>query len=264
MPNKKKKKSSGSKKSKTQPHPTGNPSDKQPSQASASSHSRPSTTATDQPTRAGSSSTAAGPPTKATYKGLRFPADGSPPVRISYATIPPSGEDQWLDIAPDFSPYWNGDYETRKLQVHHVADQEIVILDGYYISYYSRNLDLPVNKTLLSMPPVRTAVDKSIAQGEKFEERLFWRGDVFVCRMREPFENDFKAKYDDISPQLVGPLSELLADGFAYDWEAKNLERYVQDDAYFEDFRRKYESNEEDLATAMGLYVSPWTDSGKN
>jgi hypothetical protein len=82
--------------------------------------------------------------------------------------------------------------------------------------------------------------------------------------MREPFENDFKAKYDDISPQLVGPLSELLAIGFAHDWEGKDLERYVQTDAYFEDQLKKRESIKEKLATAMGLYVSPWTDSGQN
>ncbi|KAF8246572.1 hypothetical protein K440DRAFT_662006 [Wilcoxina mikolae CBS 423.85] len=242
MPNKKKKKSSGSKKSKTQHQ---NLSNTQPSQASASSQSGPSTSATDRPTLAGNTST------KVTYKGLRFPADGSPPDRIDYTTTPASREDPWLDFAADFSPYWNGDYKTRKFQIYAVEKQDTAILNGYYIGYYSRNSDLPVNKTILSMPPMRAAVDWSIAQGEKFEERLFWRGDVFVCRM--PFENGFEAMYDDISPQLVQPLSELLARVYVDDWEEKRLERFVRMDAEWDEHDRKQGIVKEKLATEMGL-----------
>ncbi|KAF8252089.1 hypothetical protein K440DRAFT_609920 [Wilcoxina mikolae CBS 423.85] len=247
MPNKKK--SSGSKKPKTQHH---SPSNTQPSQAcSASSPSGPSTTATDQPTHA-----TPGPSTKVTYKGLRFPADNSPPDRIDYTTTEPTeGSDTWLGIAADFSPYWNGDYKARKTQSHVVQEQagERAILDGHYVIYYTRNPNLPVNKSILSMPPMRAAVDKSIARGEKFEERLFWRGDVLVARLREPFETHFKAKHDDVSPQMVKPLIELLVEGFVGDWEGKALERFAEHDVFFEESIRKHERTKEELATSLKL-----------
>jgi len=252
MPNKKKK---SSKKPKTQHNPSGNPSGTQRSRASASSHSGPSTTTTGQSTQAGGSSTG-GPSTAATYKGLRFPANGSAPHRIDYTTTKPTQRpDSWLGIAADFSPYWNGDYQTRKMQRLCVSQNSLPALDGDYNIYYSRNPDLPVNEAIRSIPVVRATIDRSIERGEKFEERLFWRGDVLVARMGESFEKDFNAKYDDISPQLVQPLIELLARGFASDWEDKFVEYQERLEADFEEHDRKSKIMKQKIITEWGLYV---------
>ncbi|KAF8541710.1 hypothetical protein BDD12DRAFT_828419 [Trichophaea hybrida] len=223
----------GSQKPKTQRPPSNNPSNKPPSKASASSSSRPSSTATDQPTHA-----TIWPLDAVVYKGLLFPVDGSPPGEIDYVTTKPTeGTDKWLKTAADFSLHWNGNYTTRKVHSIVLESQSGEHKDSYehYIIYYSISPDLPVNEAILKLPALRAAVGESIARGEKFEERMFWRGDVFIARLREPFENEWKAKYDDILPELMVPLVQILAEGFAINWQQKSLESYAEYDVKYKE-----------------------------
>jgi hypothetical protein len=73
--------------------------------------------------------------------------------------------------------------------------------------------------------------------------------------MGESFEKDFNAKYDDISPQLVQPLIELLARGFASDWEDKFVEYQERLEADFEEHDRKSKIMKQKIITEWGLYV---------
>lgn len=225
MPNKKKK---SSKKHKQQHRPPGNHTSGLPPQAAGSASGGPSTTTTT---------------TAVTYKCLRFPVDGSSPERLDYTTITPLPKcyDSYLDIAADLRAYWHGDYLAHKIQNLVVEGQSPATLNGEYIIYYSIDPSMPANKTLLSMPAVRDAVERSTNSGERFEGRLFYRGDVFVVRLGDTFENtNFEAKYDDISPQLVQPLTQILAEIFENNWERKFLETQRRNDAYFDESLGKY------------------------
>lgn len=211
MPNKKK--------SSKKHHPSGNHTGGQPSRSQATGSS------------SGGPPTATAAPTGTniiTYKCLRLPADGSPIELLDYTTTStiPKGCDSYLDVAADLRRYWHGDYFARINQCLCVEENLLPALNGQYILYYSTDSSRPVNKTLLSMPLLHDAIEKSTKSGEKFEERVFYHGDVFVVRLSDTFENtNFKAQYDDISPQLVQPLIQLLDKVlFAGCWGEKFLE----------------------------------------
>lgn len=94
------------------------------------------------------------------------------------------------------------------------------------------------------MPVLQEAIEKSTQNGEKFEERMFYHGDVFVVRLRDWEENtNFKSKHDDISPQLVQPLIQLLDKGlFAHGWGEKFLEYQHKMDEDMAKHMEKHES----------------------
>lgn len=213
MPNKKKKsskqhRSSGSRTSNQPPH----------SQATYTGSASGPSTATAAPTNTNT----------ITYKCLRLPADGSPIERLDYTTTSsiPKGPDSYFDVAADLRRYWHGDYLARQTQSFCVGENPLPALNGQYILYYSTDSSQPANKTLLSLPVLQEAIEKSTKNGEKFEERMFYHGDMFVVRLRDWEENtNFRSKHDDISPQLVQPLIQLLDKGlFAHGWGEKFLE----------------------------------------
>lgn len=235
MPNKKK---SSKKHHSSGKHTSGQPSR---SQATGSSSGGPST------------NTAASTGTNiVTYKCLRLPADGSPIELLDYTTTPtiPKSYDSYLDVAADLRRYWHGDYSARIIQCLCVEENLLPALNGQYILYYSTDSSWPVNRTLLSMPVLHDAIEKSTKSGEKFEERVFYCGDVFVVRLRDTFENtNFKAQYDDISPQLVEPLVQLLDKVmFAGGWGEKFLEYQRKMD---EDIAKHMEKHEDCRAKMM-------------
>lgn len=100
------------------------------------------------------------------------------------------------------------------------------------------------------MPVLHDAIEKSTKNGEKFEERVFYCGDVFVVRLRDAPENtNFKSQYDDISPQLVQPLVQLLDKVmFAGGWGEKFLEHQRKMD---EDMAKYMEKHEDCRAKMM-------------
>lgn len=235
MPNKKK---SSKKNRSSGNHTSGQPSS---SQATGSSSGGPSTT------------TAAPTGTNIiTYKCLRLPADGSPIELLDYTTTStiPKGYDSYLDSAADLRRYWQGDYFARIIQCLCVEKNSLPALNGQYILYYSTDSSRPVNRTLLSMPVLHDAIEKSTKNGEKFEERVFYCGDVFVVRLRDAPENtNFKSQYDDISPQLVQPLVQLLDKVmFAGGWGKKFLEHQRKMD---EDMAKYMEKHEDCRAKMM-------------
>jgi hypothetical protein len=182
-----------------------------------------------------------------TYKCLRLPANGSPIDRLDYTTTSsiPKGPDTCWDFAADFRRYWQGDYLSREVQSFRVDEHPIPALDGEYILYYSTDSSRPVNRTVLSMPAVHDAVEKSTNRGEKFEERLFYRGDVFVVRLKEWGENNgYLAIHEDISPEAMQPVVEILGERLiACNWEDRFLEYQHETTEYDKQFMQRHESH---------------------
>ncbi|KAF8476069.1 hypothetical protein BDZ91DRAFT_779089 [Kalaharituber pfeilii] len=194
-------------------------------------------------------------PSGKTYKCLRLPADGSPVERLDYTTISaiPKGYDSSFDIAADLRRYWHGDYLTRLMQSFCVGEHSLPALNGQYLIYYSTDPSQPANKTLLSMPALHDAIEKSTKGGEKFEERMFYRGDVFVVRLRDWEENtDFKCQHDDISLQLVEPLIQLLdKEFFTHNWVKKFLEHQRKMDEEMDKHLQKYHDHRDKMMSRL-------------
>ncbi|RPB06316.1 hypothetical protein P167DRAFT_239768 [Morchella conica CCBAS932] len=196
----------------------------------------------------------------ATYQSLLLPASGAPVSLVPYITVAPSTfpkdddsalfDNRAFQLVPDLRPYWSGDYQDRRFRRFIVRSHPQPMLDGEFIVYYSTSADKPANKTILDMPSVRDAIERS---GVRVEDRLFYRGDVLVVRLGEVWEDvGFEERYEDVRGEMVAAVVEMLGERlFAPGWEEGFLERQRRDDAWFERLAIKERGMKEQLFAAM-------------
>ncbi|KAI5842150.1 hypothetical protein DFP73DRAFT_632884 [Morchella snyderi] len=199
----------------------------------------------------------------ATYNCLRLPASGAPAELVPYTTVAPSTFPQddnstlfdngAFQVVPDLRPYWSGDYQDRHFQRFVVREHPLPMLDGEFIVYYSVNTAKPANRTVRNMPAVHAAVERSLRAGVRFEDRLFYRGDVLVVRLGEVWEDaDFEEHYEDVRAEMVAPVLEILGERFFCPaWEEVSLEQQRKDDAWYARLSEREKAIKEQMFTAM-------------
>jgi hypothetical protein len=247
MPNKKKK-SSGKQKQSTQ---AGGSSSNAPQESSTPSntHSETPTPNTTVPPQSSKTSTGR------RFTCLRFPADGSPPGLVEGKMSTDQFSPKYGFVTePDLSELWEGDCSKLKMQRLVVVKMDPPEINTEYWSFYSIDPNLPVNKSLLSFPKVKSAISKSTATGGRFEDRLFYRGDYFLVRLEdETDKTNFEARGQSIHPSLIPPLRGIIERHITGNWEDKFLERQAKSDAYFDRVGRREKDFKEKLMSQ--LYV---------
>jgi hypothetical protein len=197
-----------------------------------------------------------------TYQCLLLPASGAPVSRVPYTTVEPSTfpkddrsalfDNGAFQMVPDLRPYWTGDYQDRRFRRFIVREHPLPMLDGEFILYYSVSADKPANKTILGMPAVRDAVERSRRAGVRFEDRLFWRGDVLVVRLGEVWEDADFEKFEDVRGEMVPHVLKMLGERmFTPTWEEEGLERQRKEDAWWERLAEKERGMKERLFAGM-------------
>ncbi|KAI5855912.1 hypothetical protein BZA05DRAFT_390034 [Tricharina praecox] len=163
-------------------------------------------------------------------KVYRLPADGEAPTIISVPTIdikniPKDLEHKTWDLhlthVPDLRPYWSYGFLDRESARIEVGGHGAAI-DGVYLFYFITDPEFPRNETIRKM--VQQLIDKD----EDYEERLFWRGDVFFVGLGDPeWGRNGYANYRDAPKELL-QMPNFLTRYFQHSYEEKFLEQNVK------------------------------------
>lgn len=163
---------------------------------------------------------------------LRLPADGSPPTIISVPTIDIRSErkstgvvpnDLYLCYVPDLRPYWLDAFRTRRIQGMTVQKSDHSSLHGEYLTVYITHPDFPRNKTIADL--LKPEIEEYIKSGERFLDRVFWRGDVFIMREGEArVYKQSNQEYPDMPGEMV-QMPEFLKILFRHMFGRKILEQ---------------------------------------
>lgn len=174
---------------------------------------------------------------------LRIPADGSDAQLVSVNIRPRPHDDgnaDFFDNVPDLSPWLGDAYKQRRVSdfyVKHAEDPNSqfpgfvrdnnITLHGKYVLYYTILPSLPLNKCCTDYigfdPP---------------EDRLFWRGDLFVIRYKG--ELGMGHEYEDTP---LG-LAQIIKDSVRSAYERRALEGAVE-------YGEKLERSMQQIVSAM-------------
>lgn len=170
---------------------------------------------------------------------LRIPADGSEPqlVTVDLTSRPDDdGQADFFDPVPNLIP-WLGlsAFKKRRSSDFYVGDFEKTghlggfiksddqALYGHYILYYTIISSLPINQNCLGYVEFKSS-----------EDRLFWRGDMFVVR----YEGELGIGHQFMDTSLA--LAPIICESIRVAYSRSALERIVASDAEF------YHAQEED------------------
>ena len=160
---------------------------------------------------------------------LRIPADGSEAQLVSVNIKPRPHDDgnaDFFDNVPDLSPWLGDAFKQRRASDFYVKNVEDpspqfpgfvrdndTALHGKYVLYYTILPSIPVNKCCTNYigfnPP---------------EDRLFWRGDLFVVRYKG--ELGMGHEYADAPLELA----RIIEDSIRSAYQRRALEGVVQND----------------------------------
>ncbi|KAK4138390.1 hypothetical protein BT67DRAFT_8088 [Trichocladium antarcticum] len=138
-------------------------------------------------------------PTPVTIRGIRFPADGSPPHLLPLTTTArgvAGGPDASFGHVPDLRAWWGTKraWRWRDVETFRLERQPLPRCDGLYVLFYSFDLDaLPEN---VSFPQAVYGRERYFA-GDAFAVKL--KGDELNSAVGE----DGWAVWDDVPAEIL-------------------------------------------------------------
>ena len=154
---------------------------------------------------------------------------------------------------PDLREFWQHGFDERRTHRVDLVNQAIKVLDGTYLIYYTLFDELPRNRGVSTL--ISEEIASSMARGEMFVQRLFWRGDIFLVRFCDDWKNSSNAgDLEDVSDNLI-PLLELLKKILGHIWQEQNLERAVDEDREHGWFSEQHDIDREMVLSKMFAFT---------